>query len=259
MGCQPISMAVAVSCKLGLLKQPGWRLQVCLNCRATRVPLPLPQSAAEICQILPGDMPSTHSHSISAPWLSRPSTEVAPDLVGCTLVRRLPNGAEYRGLIVETEAYAPNDPACHAYRRRTARNEVMFGPAGACYVYLIYGIYHCLNVVTDQDSVPSAVLIRALDLRDMPDWLDAKQTQKPHRIAAGPGKLCRALKIDLSLNGSVLQPAAPLALEPRTTTFQRQLEVGQTDLVQTTRIGLSQGVEYPWRWYLQGCPAVSKK
>lgn len=204
-------------------------------------------------------MPSPSSQPISPAWLSRPSTVVAPDLIGCTLVRRLPDGSQYRGLIVETEAYAPDDPACHAYRRRTARNEVMFGPAGACYVYLIYGIYHCLNIVTDLDSVPSAVLIRALDLIDIPDWLDAKQTQKPQRIAAGPGKLCRALKIDLALNGSILQPLAPLALEPRTDAFQQQLDSGQTPLVQTTRIGLTQGVEYPWRWYLAGCPAVSKQ
>jgi DNA-3-methyladenine glycosylase len=99
-------------------------------------------------------------------WLARPSTEVAPDLIGCTLVRQLPDGTRLRGMIVETEAYSPDDPACHAYRRRTERNGVMFGPAGRTYVYLIYGIYYCLNIVTDLDEVPSAVLIRALAVRD---------------------------------------------------------------------------------------------
>ncbi|HEY9752088.1 MAG TPA: DNA-3-methyladenine glycosylase, partial [Coleofasciculaceae cyanobacterium] len=97
---------------------------------------------------------------ISIDWYSRPATEVAPDLIGCTLVRQMPDGAQLRGLIVETEAYGPDDPACHAYRRKTARNRVMFGPAGRTYVYLIYGIYYCLNVITDLDGLPSAVLLR---------------------------------------------------------------------------------------------------
>ncbi|HEY9655343.1 MAG TPA: DNA-3-methyladenine glycosylase, partial [Crinalium sp.] len=135
---------------------------------------------------------------ISPSWLSRPSTAVAPDLIGCTLVRLLPDGTTWRGQIVETEAYTLGDPACHAYRRRTDRNSVMFGPAGMTYVYLIYGMYYCLNVVTDLDGVPSAVLIRALQLETIPPWIDRQKEPKPHRIAAGPGKLCRALKIDLS-------------------------------------------------------------
>ena len=196
---------------------------------------------------------------IDGSWLSRPSTEVAPELVGCTLVRQMPDGTQYRGLIVETEAYAPDDPACHAYRRRTARNEVMFGAAGACYVYLIYGIYHCINVVTDLVQVPSAVLIRALQLESIPPWVDEKQQAQPHRVAAGPGKLCRALKIELSANGVLLQPGQPLWLEPRSLTFQQSLHNHQASLIQTTRIGLTQGKDLPWRWYLAHCLAVSKK
>ena len=97
-----------------------------------------------------------------------PSTQVAPQLLGCTLVRQLANGEQIRGLIVETEAYGPDDPACHAYRRRTPRNVAMFSPAGVSYVYLIYGMYCCLNVVTDVEDVPSAVLIRALQLKSLP-------------------------------------------------------------------------------------------
>jgi DNA-3-methyladenine glycosylase len=135
----------------------------------------------------------------------------------------------------------------------------MFGPAGACYVYLIYGIYHCLNIVTDRDEVPSAVLIRALQLALVPPWVEAAHRAKPHRIAAGPGKLCRALQIDLTHNGTWLDPRQPLWLEPRTPDFQNRLTQGQSALVQTTRIGLTQGVDYPWRWYLADCPAVSKK
>ena len=90
----------------------------------------------------------------------------------------------------------------HAYRRRTPRNSVMFGRAGFSCVYLIYGIYHCLNVVTDLDGVPSAVLIRALHLESLPPWITHQQNLKLHRLAAGPGKLW---------------------LEHRSTQFQQQL------------------------------------
>ena len=206
-------------------------------------------------------------------WLARLSTEVAPDLVGCTLVRQFSDGTMLRGMIVETEAYGPNDPACHGYRRRTQRNGAMFGPAGRTYVYLIYGVYYCLNIVTDQDEVPSAVLIRALHLQSIPSWIEpcdepipltAKpnlssrvghnartQLTKLHRLAAGPGKLCKALQIDLTLNAQVLQVGQPLWLEHRPPQFF-------PNLIQTTRIGLSQGADLPWRWYLKDCPAVSK-
>ncbi len=263
--------------------------------------------------------------SIAAHWLTRSSLEVAPDLVGCTLVRRLPSGEELRGTIVETEAYTAGDPACHAYRRRTARNAVMFGAAGYSYVYLIYGMYHCFNVVTDLDGVPSAVLIRALQL-DSPSSLvtspsslvssplslvsgpsslvagatssididsnahktedkgqttkdkahkaedkgqttkdkgrrtnDKRQRTTHDRLAAGPGKLCRGMQIDTSLSGLQLVPENPLWLEPRSLTTQQAFAQGTYTLVQTTRIGISQGTDLPWRWYLRDCPAVSKR
>jgi DNA-3-methyladenine glycosylase len=199
------------------------------------------------------------SRWISADWLSKPSTQVAPDLIGCVLVRQLPDGEVFRGLIVETEAYTPDDPACHAYRRRTSRNSVMFGPAGFSYVYLIYGIYHCLNIVTDLDGVPSAVLIRALQLEFLPPWILPQKNLKLHKVAAGPGKLCLAFGIDLSLNATLLEPGQPLWLEHRSEQFQQQLNEGLLSLTQTTRIGLTQGIDFPWRWYLTNCPAVSKR
>lgn len=203
---------------------------------------------------------SSTSPIIEPSWLARPSTAVAPDLVGCTLVRQFPDGQVGCGLIVETEAYAPGDPACHAYRRRTPRNAVMFGPAGMTYVYQIYGVYYCLNVVTDGEDIPSAVLIRALQVTTCPAWIDDyRQESKPERIAAGPGKLCRTFQIDTSLTAQALQPGQPLWLEPRSPGFQQNLNGGTLALVQTTRIGLSQGTERPWRWYLRDCPAVSKR
>ncbi|RMF62263.1 MAG: DNA-3-methyladenine glycosylase [Cyanobacteria bacterium J069] len=208
-------------------------------------------------------MPSALTPDAITPnWLSRCATEVAPDLLGCVLVRQLPDGQILRGVIVETEAYTPGDPACHAYRRRTARNAVMFGPAGWAYVYLIYGMYHCFNVVTDLDGVPSAVLVRALELEALPPWLDSRldpKRDKLHRVAAGPGKLCRALQIDLSLTMTPLAPGQGLWLERRSPKFQTQLDSGALTFVQTTRIGLTQGADRPWRWYVAESNSVSKR
>ncbi len=182
-------------------------------------------------------------------WLSRPSEQVAPDLLGCILVRQI-DGITYRGTIVETEAYAPGDPACHAYVKKSDRNAAMFGVAGSVYVYLIYGIYHCINIVTDKDRVPSAVLIRALALDQIPPWVNSKEISD--RVGAGPGKLCRALKIDRSLNALVLAPNSELWLEPKPQDLNFKT-------VQTTRIGLSKGTDIPWRWYIKDHPAVSRK
>ena len=189
--------------------------------------------------------------------LARPSTEVAIDLLGCSLVRQLPDGQILRGMIVETEAYAPGDPAFHAYRRLTPRNQVLFGLAGRAYIYLIYGMYHCFNIVTDREGVPSAVLIRALQFESLPAGVDIAG-KKLHTVAAGPGKLCRVLQIDRSLNGTILQPGEPLWLEHRRPEFQQQLDAQAITIVQTTRIGLSQGIDLPQRWYLHPCPAVSR-
>jgi DNA-3-methyladenine glycosylase len=196
---------------------------------------------------------------INHSWLNRPSTIVAPELIGCTLIRQIPNVTVLHGLIVETEAYEPDDPAMHAYQRRTARNQIIFESAGHAYLYQIYGSYHCLNIVTDQAGIASSVLIRALELEIVPDWIDRQQQPKLHRIAAGPGKLCRALKIDLSLNATLLEPGQALWLEHRTPQFQQQLDDGRLTLTQTTRIGLTKGADRLQRWYLANCPAVSKK
>jgi DNA-3-methyladenine glycosylase len=121
---------------------------------------------------------------------------------------------------------------------------------------LIYGIYHCVNIVTEIEGVPSAVLIRALDLQGVVEpSLSAKAI---HRLAAGPGKLCRYLNIDRSLNQTALVEGQPLWVEHRSPQYTSAADSPQIELVQTTRIGLSQGVDLPWRWYLKGSPAVSK-
>jgi DNA-3-methyladenine glycosylase len=143
---------------------------------------------------------------------------------------------------------------------------VMFGPAGYSYVYLIYGIYHCFNVVTDQDRIPSAVLIRAVELEVVPPWLDrdrqasdrGKRPEKFTRWGAGPGKTCQLLEIDRRLTEQPLIPDSGLWLAPPTPQW-RQRVAQPHNRIQTTRIGLTQGTELPWRWYVEDSPAVSKR
>lgn len=182
-------------------------------------------------------------------FFTRPADVVAPDLLGCKIVRRI-DGIEYRGLIVETEAYDATDPACHGYRRKTERNQAIFGEPCTAYVYLIYGIYHCVNIVTDRKDFCSAVLIRAIECDRVPSWSNPKD--KPHRAGAGPGKLCRLLKIDRQLDGVTLHPDFDLWLESRSPDFAEPI-------FQTTRIGITQGVDIPWRWYLCDHSSVSRK
>ncbi len=185
---------------------------------------------------------------IKPEWFARPCDRVAPDLLGCTLVRQIEE-ITYRGLIVETEAYDATDPACHGYKRQTERNRAIFGEPGSLYVYLIYGIYHCVNIVCDRSDYCSAVLIRGLELDLIPTWVNEKE--KRSRVAAGPGKLCRALQIDRSLNSLSLSLGSNIWIEPKAVDLE-------FSVVQTTRIGLTQGADIPWRWYIQNHPAVSK-
>ena len=172
--------------------------------------------------------------------------------MGQTLVRQIDDEI-IRSQIVETEAYESGDPAMYAYERKTERNAVVHGPAGFAYVYRIYRQYHCFNIVTDRDGFPSTILIRAVHLEKLPSWHSPKKKpDKLEKIAAGPGKLCRELKIDESMKGVAIHPKSRLWIEA--TPYKRKLEI-----TQTTRIGLSKGTEIPWRWYLTHSPAVSRK
>ena len=119
-------------------------------------------------------------------YFNHSTVQVARSLIGKYLVRVI-DGRILAGKIVEVEAYVGSkDRACHASKGRTQRTEVMFGPAGVAYVYLIYGMYHCLNVVTEREEFPSAVLIRAIEIDG--------------ELIDGPGRLCRALEIDRRFN-----------------------------------------------------------
>jgi DNA-3-methyladenine glycosylase len=154
------------------------------------------------------------SRKLSVAFYDRDTTTVARELVGQFLCRRLSDGSILKTVITETEAYLGlEDRACHSYGgRRTSRTEVMWGNPGRAYVYFIYGMYFCLNVVTRETGVPEAVLIRgALPIvtsASRKDWMKIEPDfKKWNRIMSGPGKLCKILKIDKSLNGISLKSA----------------------------------------------------
>ena len=131
--------------------------------------------------------------------------DVAKQLLGKYLVRNHPDGNAI-GRIVETEAYVgPQDLACHASKGRTSRTEVMFGPPGRAYVYFIYGFYNMLNLVTEAQNYPAAVLIRAVEPVDGMELMNQRRKSTVLRnLASGPGKLCQAFAVDRSLNGANL-------------------------------------------------------
>lgn len=147
-------------------------------------------------------------------WFDRSAAEVAPDLLGCMLVHDTPDG-RIAGRIVESEAYlGPEDLAAHSSRGKTPRNGVMFGPPGHLYVYLVYGLHHCANVVCGPGSKPEAVLLRAAELTEGEPLARTRRGQVPRaRLAAGPGNLSAAFGIDLRLNGADLI-TGPVRLEP---------------------------------------------
>ena len=146
----------------------------------------------------------------------------------------------------------------YAYERKTTRNAVVHGPPGFAYIYRIYRQYHCFNIVTDKDGIPSTILIRAADLESWPSWVPPKK-EKLERLGAGPGKLCIAYQLDESLKGIPIHPDSGLWVEPRLTKVEQKITNDPSAITQTTRIGLSKGTEIPWRWYLQNSPSVSKK
>ncbi len=139
-------------------------------------------------------------------FFARDTVTVARDLLGRRLVRNL-GGERLSGLIVETEAYVgESDTACHASRGRTPRTQVMYGPPGRYYVYLIYGIHCMLNIVTAAEGEPEAVLIRGLLPREGVERMRRLRGGAPSkRLADGPGKLCQALAVDRSLNGAPVE------------------------------------------------------
>lgn len=183
-------------------------------------------------------------------FLDGTASEVAPRMLGCILERTL-DGDTVRVRIVETEAYDQSDVASHSYKGRTERTDVMFGPSGHLYVYFTYGMHYCCNVVVGADGYGAAVLIRAVEPLEGMHLLEKRRQRQGVDVTNGPAKLCQALDIDKRLNGHDLRQGKGLRLLP-------SAPLSDTDMVQTTRIGISQGKDVPWRFYIKNNPWVSK-
>ena len=161
-------------------------------------------------------------------WFDRSAADVAPDLLGALLIHDAPAG-QIVGRIVEVEAYlGPEDLAAHSSRGETPRNSVMFGPPGHLYVYLVYGIHHCVNVVCGPDAKPEAVLLRAAELTQGEELARSRRGDVPaSRLAAGPGNLAAAFDIDRRLNGAdLLGGPVRLGLGTRPDAIERTARVG---------------------------------
>jgi DNA-3-methyladenine glycosylase len=185
-------------------------------------------------------------------FLERGAEEVARALLGCRLISSI-EGAEVGGRIVETEAYVgAEDPASHAAARigRTARNDAMFGPGGTAYVYFVYGMHWCFNVVTGHRGDPQAVLIRALEPELGLPTMRERRGASPH-LTNGPARLAAALSIDGRMNGHRLSDP-PLRL------FMGK--PAETERVGVSgRIGIREAREWPLRFFLEGHPNLSRQ
>jgi DNA-3-methyladenine glycosylase len=183
---------------------------------------------------------------LTAEFFDRSVHLVARELIGCRLFY-----AGCGGVIVETESYERDDPACHAYVGLTDRTEVLFGPPGLAYVYISYGIHSLLNFVAEPEGDAAAVLIRALEPTTGLEAMRARRGDRPDRdLCSGPGKLTEALGVDLSQNGADVG-CDPFLLLPPDEDWQGQVVTGP-------RVGITKAVERPWRFGLACSSYVSK-
>jgi DNA-3-methyladenine glycosylase len=177
-------------------------------------------------------------------FFARSVHQVAPDLIGCTL---LADGVG--GPIVEVEAYDHEDPASHGFRGETARNRSMFGPPGHAYVYRSYGIHWCLNLVCEEKGVAAAVLLRALEPEHGVGEMRTRRNLDELRfLCAGPGRLCQALAVTGEHDG------LPLNRPP----FELRARKGEPEVVTGPRVGITQAADLPWRYGLAGSPYLSR-
>jgi DNA-3-methyladenine glycosylase len=175
---------------------------------------------------------------------------IAKNLLGHTLIHESEEGTT-AGIIVETEGYLQDDPACHAYRKKSVRNAPMFGMAGTIYVYQIYGMYFCVNISTNQKDIGEAVLIRALEPTEGIDLMTKRRLAKSKsgkmdlkNLCSGPGKLVQAMAIHKGMNDWHIQDSDLKITPPK-------VQITDNEIITTTRIGITQGAELPYRFYLR--------
>jgi DNA-3-methyladenine glycosylase len=204
-------------------------------------------------------VPEQRAELLPREFLGRPAPEVAPGLLGCVLESETDEGI-VAVTLTEVEAYnGEEDPASHAYRGRTARNAVMYGPPGYAYVYFTYGMHFCVNVVCMPAGTASAVLLRAGQVVAGEDLARRRRpVDGPARnLARGPARLCQALGITHALNGADLcVQASPVRLRPGTRSEEKNS--GDPSSIDTgPRVGVSAAADVPWRFWLDGEPSVS--
>lgn len=193
---------------------------------------------------------------LERPFYEGETLEVAKELLGKYMVHETKDGRTV-GKIVEVEAYiGPEDPACHAYQGKcTSRTQIMFGQGGHAYVYLIYGVYYCMNIVTNQESFPEAILIRGLEPIDgLALMKQRRKTEKLLQLCSGPGKLCAAMGITKLQNGLDLEGEELYLLEGE--------RISPESISSTPRINIDyagEGKNYPWRFIIKDSPFVSKR
>ncbi|MFQ6007599.1 MAG: DNA-3-methyladenine glycosylase [Candidatus Zixiibacteriota bacterium] len=189
-------------------------------------------------------------HKLKRSFYERPTLEVAPDLIGKFIIYHSPLG-KLSAKIVEVEAYiGENDPASHAFRGKTERNYLMFGPPGFAYIYFIYGMYHCLNFVTEPEGVPAAVLLRAAEPDEGEHIMRTLSPGKTrYDLLNGPGKFCRAFSLTREQNGLDLT-GNQLYLEDRALVVR--------SIKRTGRVGVKAGNDRPWRFLDMESNATSK-
>ena len=188
----------------------------------------------------------TPGEALKRAFYDRDPRQVGVDLLGCTLVHETAEGVT-SGVIVETEAYRPEDPACHAYKGLTLRNRTIFGRPGLAYVYLSYGLHKLLNAVCEGEGVGSAVLIRALRPLQGLELMSRRRKRSTH-LCDGPGRLTQALGIELDQDGADLTDGSLYILWG---------DAPEGQIVATTRIGISRGTELPWRYLVEGEKDIS--
>jgi DNA-3-methyladenine glycosylase len=192
----------------------------------------------------PAAKPPAPGKPLKRAFFARSVHEVAPDLIGTTL---LVNGVG--GIIVEVEAYHYSEPASHSFRGPTPGNRTMFGPPGFLHVYRSYGLHWCANFVCEEVGSASAVLIRALEpTRGLEAMRRRRHLAEARSLCSGPGKLTEALAITGKHDGAPLD-AAPMSLLART---------AAPEIVAGVRIGITKAVELPWRYGLKGSKFLSK-
>ena len=189
-------------------------------------------------------------------FYARDTLVVARDLLGKRLVRCL-EGQRIAGRIVEVEAYiGEDDKACHAAPGHTARNAVMYGPPGYAYVYFVYGMHHCFNVVTEREGVPAAVLVRALEpVEGIAEMRRHRKGRQGADLTNGPAKLCYALAIERAMNGIDLVSDQGLWIE-------READVPMGQVAAGPRVGVRGdlcALTVPWRLWVKGNPYVSRR